>query len=208
MEWQILRENPQNDKNPWEQPCLNTPNATKGHSSCISIIPRPLLNLMLDPISVPSWAAGRVFGLSVAGILGGEKQRVKAGTVFYSDIPQFKNNLSTSSLTHSMKGGKFLLWSFKRRCAKEEQEKRVIGSPGTHGMFFSFASQLPRLPAWQHHVSQVLPCSPQQSSINVRRACTYGKSLYLHSNNTPLTISLNMNPNQRAFPKWRGWGSL
>lgn len=129
MEWQILRENPQNDKNPWEQPCSNTPNATKGHSSCISMIPRPLLNPMLDPISVSSWAAGRVFGLSVVGILAGEKQRVKAGTVFYSDIPQFKNNPSTSSLTHSMKGAKFLLWSFKRRCAKEEQEEKGKWEP-------------------------------------------------------------------------------
>lgn len=77
-----------------------------------------------------------------------------------------------------------------------------MGALKTHGMFFSFDSQLPRLPAGSTtQVSQVLPCSPQQSSINVRRACMDGKILYLHSNNTPLTISLNMNAYQRAFPK-------
>lgn len=175
----------------------------------LSTIPPSLLNLMLDPISVSSWAGGGLFGLPLVGISGGEKHRVKAGTVFYSDTPQLENNLSMSSLPRSVKRGKFLLWSFKRNCAKEEQEERVSGSPETHGMLFSFASQLPRLPAGSStQVCQVLPCSPQHSSINVGRACRDGKSLYLHSNNTPLTISLNMNPYQRAFPKWRGWGSL
>lgn len=163
---------------------------------------------MLDPISVSGWAGGGVFGLSLVGILGGEKHRVKAGTVFYSDTPQFGNNLSMSSLTCSMQRGKFLLWSFERHCAKEEQEEKRQWEPWNSWFFFFFCFPASKAACWQHHVSQVLPCSPQQSSINVRRACTYGKSLYLHSNNTPLTISLNMNPNQRAFPKWRGWGSL
>lgn len=78
-------------------------NATKGHSPCITTIPPRLPNLMFVPSTVSSWGGGGYFGLCVVGILGREKHGVKAGTVFYSDTPQFKNNLPLSSLTRSVK---------------------------------------------------------------------------------------------------------
>lgn len=62
--------------------------------------------------------------MPVVGILGREKNRVKPGAVFYSDTPQFKNNLPMSFLTRSVKRCKFLLRSFKRHRAKDEQEKK------------------------------------------------------------------------------------
>lgn len=102
-------------------------NDTKGH--CSTTIPPPVLNLMLVPSTVSSWAGGGFSGLSVAGILGREKNRVKPGAVFYSDTPQLKNNLPMSSLTHSVKRGKFLLRSFKRHRAKEEQEEKGEWEP-------------------------------------------------------------------------------
>lgn len=54
------------------------------------------------------------------------------------------------------------------------------------------------------HPAQII----KPSFINVRRACMYGKSLYLHCNNTPLTVRLKMKPNQRALSEWGGGGSL